>query len=77
MFMPCHTNLPLINGLVALCDGCSNPCKLHVNFPVMYGLACPVDTSHQIKFLSKDLSNWKFKVEDAEWRNRMNSVFKA
>ena len=32
----------------------------------MYGLACPVDTSHQIKLLSKDLSNWKFNVEEVE-----------
>ena len=61
LFMPCQTNLVLISGFVALCDGCLNPCK-HVktvlrNFAVMYGRMCPVDTSHQIKLLSNDLSN--------------------
>ena len=81
MFMPCQTNLPLISGLVAQCDGCPNPCKLvntfFRNFSVMCALPCPVDTSHQIELSSKDLSNWKFNVEDVEWRNRINSVSKA
>ena len=57
--MPCPINLPLFNGLVALSDGCPNPCKLENtffrNFSVMYGLAYPVDTSHQINLLSKEL----------------------
>ena len=81
MFMPCQTNLVLISGFVALCDGCHNPCRLvktvFRNFAVMCGRVCPVDTSHQIKLLSNDLSNWKFSVEDVEWRNRVNSVSKA
>ena len=32
MFMPCQTNLPLTSGLVALYDGCPNPCKLMNTF---------------------------------------------
>ena len=79
--MPCQTNLVLISGFVALCDGCPNSCGLvktvFRNFAVMYGRVCPVDTSHQIKLLSNDLSNWKFSVEDVEWRNCVNSASKA
>ena len=47
------------------------------NFSVTYGRMCPVDTSHQIKLLSNDLSNLKFMVDDFECRNRVNSVSKA
>ena len=81
IFIQCQTNLLLISGFVALCDGCPNPCKLmrtfFRNLSVMYGLACPVDTSHQIKLLSNDLGNWKSNIEDVEWRNHVNSVSKA
>ena len=81
IFIPCHTNLVLINGFVALCDGWPNPCKFEKtcfrNFAVTYGRMCPVDTSHQIKLLSNDLSNLKFMVDDFECRNRMNSMSKA
>ena len=38
---------------------------------------CPVDTSHQMKSLSNDLSNIKFMLDDFECRNRVNFVSKA
>ena len=48
-------------GFVALFDRCPNQCKViktfFRNLSVMYDLAWPVDTSHQIKLLSNDLSN--------------------
>ena len=53
------------------------PCKFEKtcfrNFSVTYSRMCPVDTSHQIKLLSNDLSNLKFMVDDFECRNRVNS----
>ena len=68
-------------GLSSLCDGCPSPGRLvktcFWNLAAMYGLACPVDTSHHIKLLSNDLSSWKSNVEDIEWRNRVNSVSRA
>ena len=81
IFILCQTYLVLISGFVALCDGWPKLCKFvktfFLNFAVIYGRVCPVDTSHQIKLLSNDLSNLKFNVEDVEWRNRVNSVSKA
>ena len=81
IFIPRQTNLVLISGFVALCEGRPKPCKFvktfFRNFAVIYGLMCPVDKSHQIKILSNDLSNLKFNVEDIKWHNRINSVSKA
>ena len=81
IFIPCQTNLVLISCFVALCDGWLNPCKFEKtcfrNFAVLYGRMCPVDTSHQIKSLSNDLSIWKFIVDDVECRNHINSLSKA
>ena len=81
IFITCQTNLVLISCFVALCEGWPKPCKFiktfFQNFAIIYGLVCPVDTSHQIKLLSNDLSNLKFNVEDVEWRNSVNSVSKA
>ena len=81
MFISCHTNLVFINGLVALCDGWPYPCRFKKtvfrNLSVRYGRLCPVDTSHQIKWLSNDLSSLKFIVDEVEWRNRVNSASKA
>ena len=43
MFMPFQTNLVLMSGFVAVCDGCPIPCrfvkKILRNLAVMYGLA--------------------------------------
>ena len=81
IFIPCHTSLAFIKGFVALCDGWPNPYKFKKtffrNFSVRYGRLCPVDTSHQIKWLSNDLSSWKFIVDDVECRNLVNSASKA
>ena len=40
----------------------------------MYGQLCPVDTSHQISWLSNDLSILKFIVDEVECRSLVSSA---
>ena len=71
----------LIRGFVALCDGWPKPCKLVKtclqNLGLMYGLVCPVNTSHHTRILSKVLINWKSNVVDGKCLNRVNSAARA
>ena len=78
IFMPCNINRVLIKGLVALCDGWPKPCKFEKtfrrNFAVRYGRLCPVDTSHQINWLSNDFNSLNFIVDVVECLKRVNSA---